>query len=600
MNVKKVVVFSGLFVFGISLDSSAAPIEIWAPWEVGQRWQLGNAGSFYGEGYHVGASHFCVDANAVDSDDMGQDLLAAADGTVSQAFFNDGYGWMVRIDHANNTQTLYAHLLEQPVVFVGQRVSHGDVIGRCDNTPGMPFSTGSHLHFCLFQNGVSVPPSPMEGHDIFNGIIITSQNRSQPRYSCEYYRQDPEGLIELKQGEEKDFVVAFRNTGSNSWSNVRDNNNYIELRSVNHDGQLAPSFLCHESWLGNNCQRVTSQTANRVSSSEIAWFNFKVLASENIELDHEYKVYFRIWHKLAGYLDDWAEMHFRVIVRRIIECQVGQIETKPCDFCGQQIRNCTDRLLWTEWSQCGLLPGLECDPNQFDIQPCGHCGSMRRDCDITCHYGPWDICREQGVCEPNQVEEIECPFNIGECRIGHATRTCGPTCLWASISDCVPVGRSPEVCDLKDNDCNGSIDDGAHCKQQVFRYYYNNNGDVAHLYRLENDGVDGYRFEGAQFKTYRDKVDDRLTKLFKLRRENPRDHFYTISVNERDGAVGYERRGDIGYCSRVEVSGSIPLFRLYNNNATDHFYTTSRDERNYASESLGYNREGIECYVWEP
>ncbi len=600
MNARKFVVLFGLLIFGIDSEIFASPIELYAPWRSGQRWQIGGGGNFYGEGYHVGLSHFCVDVNAVDSDDMGQDILAVADGVVSQAFFNDGYGWMVRINHANNTQTLYAHLLEQPSVSVGQRVLRGDAIGRCDNTPGMPFSTGSHLHFCLFQNGASVEPSPIEGHDLFNGIIITSGNFGQPRYSCEYYRQDPDDLIELNPDEEKDFIVAFRNTGSNYWSNDRENDNYVELRSVNRDGDIISSFLCHDSWLGNNCQRVISQTTARVSSSEVAWFRFKVKARDDAELGHEYTVYFRIWHKSAGFLNDWAEMHFRVVVRRIVECQVGQIEKRPCDFCGEQIRQCNNRLLWTEWSQCGLLAGLECESLQFQIQSCGHCGTMRRDCDISCLWLAWDICQEAGVCEPNQVEEFECPYNIGECRVGRARRTCGPTCLWASLTDCVPQGRSPEVCDLKDNDCNGLIDDGAHCKQQVFRYYYNRNGDVAHLLRLENDGVDGYRFEGEKFKTYREKVDGRLTELWKLKRANPRDHFYTISDNERDGANNYEQKGNIGFCARQEVAGSVPLYRLYNNQATDHLYTISRDERNNARDNLGYQTEGIECWVWQP
>jgi len=598
MNVKNL--FFCFVVLLFSLNSFAVPVELYAPWRVDQRWQIGGSGNYYGEGYHVGLSHFCVDANAVDFDDMGQDILAVADGVVSQAFFNDGYGWMVKINHANNAQTLYAHLLEQPAVVVGQRVLHGDVIGKCDNTPGMPFSTGSHLHFCLFQNGVSVEPSPIEGHNIFNGIILTSGNFGQPRYSCEYYRQSPDGLIELYLGEEKEFIVAFRNTGSIFWSNVRDDDNYVELRSVNRDGEIIASLLCHDSWLGNNCERVVSQSNARVAPNEIAWFRFKVKARNNVELNHEYKVYFRIWHKSAGFLDDWSEMHFRIIVRRVIECQIGQIETKPCDFCGEQIRQCTDRLLWTEWSQCGLLPGLECDPRQFDIQPCGHCGSMRRECDISCHWGSWDVCNVQGVCEPNQVEEFECQYNIGECRVGRATRTCGPTCLWASLTDCIPIGRSVEICDLKDNDCNGLIDDGAHCKQQVFRYYYNNNGDVAHLLRLENDGVNGYRAEGVQFKTYKAQVDNRLVKLWKLKRENPRDHFYTISENERDSANNYEQKGDIGFCARQEISGSRPLFRLYNNATTDHLYTISRDERDNAISNLGYRNEGIECYVWQP
>ena len=57
----------------------ASPIELWCPWPVGQRWMVGGMGSYYGEGYHRGIHYYCVDMNWVDGDDMGQNILAAAD-----------------------------------------------------------------------------------------------------------------------------------------------------------------------------------------------------------------------------------------------------------------------------------------------------------------------------------------------------------------------------------------------------------------------------------------------------------------------------------------------------------------------------------------
>lgn len=85
--------------------------------------------------------------NAIDiGAPKGTPIHAMADGTVIAAKktgFNGGYGLMVIIQHANGTQTLYAHQ-SQVLVDVGQRVSQGDVIGLVGSTGR---STGNHLHF---------------------------------------------------------------------------------------------------------------------------------------------------------------------------------------------------------------------------------------------------------------------------------------------------------------------------------------------------------------------------------------------------------------------------------------------------------------------
>ena len=55
---------------------------------------------------------------------------------------NNGYGNLVKIQHDNGTQTLYAHLNTISVVN-GQKVTPGDVIGTVGSTG---CSTGNHLH----------------------------------------------------------------------------------------------------------------------------------------------------------------------------------------------------------------------------------------------------------------------------------------------------------------------------------------------------------------------------------------------------------------------------------------------------------------------
>ncbi|MEX1028399.1 MAG: peptidoglycan DD-metalloendopeptidase family protein [Candidatus Paceibacterota bacterium] len=75
----------------------------------------------------------------------GTPIVASARGTViiSRTGWNGGYGTYVVIDHANGTQTLYAHN-SQNTVSVGQSVEQGQVIAYMGSTGR---STGNHVHF---------------------------------------------------------------------------------------------------------------------------------------------------------------------------------------------------------------------------------------------------------------------------------------------------------------------------------------------------------------------------------------------------------------------------------------------------------------------
>lgn len=81
-------------------------------------------------------------------------IYAAADGEVTYASRNGGYGLMVRIDHDNTYETLYAHL-NRIDVEVGDKVNKGDVIGGMGTTGR---STGVHLHFEIKRDGEYIDP----------------------------------------------------------------------------------------------------------------------------------------------------------------------------------------------------------------------------------------------------------------------------------------------------------------------------------------------------------------------------------------------------------------------------------------------------------
>ena len=84
----------------------------------------------------------------------GTPIHAVADGTVSIAGPEGGYGNYTCIDHGGGLSSCYAHQ-ESISVSVGQRVSQGQVIGISDCT-GLCF--GPHLHFEVRVNGQVVDP----------------------------------------------------------------------------------------------------------------------------------------------------------------------------------------------------------------------------------------------------------------------------------------------------------------------------------------------------------------------------------------------------------------------------------------------------------
>ncbi len=101
----------------------------------------------------------------------GQPVRAAADGRVGRAGWSEGLGWHVFIDHGAGYTTVYGHMGRPPVVQEGDDVAAGSTIGQVGCTGNC---TGPHIHFALWQDGVSVPPESICGvQDLSDGQVLS-------------------------------------------------------------------------------------------------------------------------------------------------------------------------------------------------------------------------------------------------------------------------------------------------------------------------------------------------------------------------------------------------------------------------------------------
>lgn len=111
----------------------------------------GNITSRYGESEDIRSHpHSGMDIAAP----AGTDIVAAADGTVTFAGTQGGYGNLVIITHENGIQSYYGHC-SKIYANEGDEVKAGDLIAAVGMTG---FATGNHLHFEIRKNGSTINP----------------------------------------------------------------------------------------------------------------------------------------------------------------------------------------------------------------------------------------------------------------------------------------------------------------------------------------------------------------------------------------------------------------------------------------------------------
>ena len=102
----------------------------------------------------------------------GTPIYVTADGVVTDAHRENGYGNVVRVRHASGTETIYAHL-NRIRVKTGQQLSRGDRIGDMGSTGR---STGTHLHYEVRVNGK--PVNPMQYLEAAKNVLEAPSDRT--------------------------------------------------------------------------------------------------------------------------------------------------------------------------------------------------------------------------------------------------------------------------------------------------------------------------------------------------------------------------------------------------------------------------------------
>lgn len=243
---------------------------------------------------------------------------------------------------------------------------------------------------------------------------------------------------------------------------------------------------------------------------------------------------------------------------------------------------------------------LTCIDTQSDPQNCGACGATcviphagaacdQGQCAVAeCEAGYFDV---DGSVDNGCEVKSECVANTActtSCGSDGVTQCQGPDAV------CIPPA---EVCNGRDDNCDGWVDEGAipGCRVGVIRAA----GPEGHDYTTGTALPDNTIEANPYFFIYAQDVGG-LIPFARCVKFGPSGgyfgHFIT-SHNACEG-IGHFAPGALGFMSPTPLPGTVPLLRLLSPDGLNHFYTISVAERDAAIIHLGYVDQGVPGYVW--
>ncbi len=89
---------------------------------------------------------------------LGDAVMAAADGVVSEVYEHPMMGNTIVISHAGDMKSIYQNLADEMLVSIGASVKEGEVIGAVGESALVEIAEEPHLHFEIMLSGERVDP----------------------------------------------------------------------------------------------------------------------------------------------------------------------------------------------------------------------------------------------------------------------------------------------------------------------------------------------------------------------------------------------------------------------------------------------------------